>query len=106
MVQIETTLGYGFHVSCDQAQKIGQIESDFVLRPMCHTCCQSPYFFGLVMRTINSKQAYIEFDIPYDDFKNLHSGIRVMLELDYERIFGRMPPFEPQFMMFTDIKVV
>ena len=106
MVQIETTLGYGFHVSKEQAATIKQVPDDFIVRPMCRTCGQSPYFFGLVIRVINSKQAYIEFNLTDEDVKNLNTKIACDLEIQYEKSFGRKPPFDPTFIMFTDIKVV
>ena len=106
MVQIETTLGYGFHVSREQAVAMKYGPDGFIMRPMCRTCGQSPYFFGLVIRVINSKQAYIEFDLTDDDVKNLKTKIAYDLDIQYEKSFGRKPPFEPTFMMFTDMKVV
>lgn len=106
MVQVETALGYGFHVSRDQAKDVKYIEDMFVLRPMCQTCGQSPYFFGMVIKTINSKQAYIEFDLQNNTIELLHDNIKGMLEVAYEELFGRKPPFDPKFMMFTDLKVV
>lgn len=106
MVQIETTLGYGFHVPREQAGTIKRVPDNFIVRPMCRTCGQSPYFFGLIIRVINSKQAYIEFDLTDEDVKNLNTKIACDLEIQYERSFGRKPPFDPKFMMFTGIKVV
>ena len=106
MIQIETTLGYGFHVSRERAATIKRVPDNFIVRPMCRGCGQSPYFFGLVIRVINSKQAYIEFDLTDEDVKNLNTKIACDLEIQYENSFGRKPPFDPKFMMFTDIKVV
>ena len=71
MVKVETSLGYGFHVSRDQAASAGEIADDYLFKPMCSTCGQSPYFFGL----------------------------------ELQKTFGRKPPFEPTFMMFTNISV-
>lgn len=104
MIQIETTLGYGFHVSRDRAKGIKFIADDYLLRPMCNTCGQSPYFFGLEIQKINSKQAYIEFDLSDIMVQDLNGCMTKALNEEYEKIFGRKPPFDPKFMMFTDIK--
>lgn len=104
MIQIETILGYGFHVSCDQAKGIESSVDEYLLRPMCQTCGQSPYFFGLELQKINSKQPYIEFDLSEIVVKDLNGCMARALNEEYEKTFGRKPPFNPTFMMFTDIK--
>lgn len=106
MVQVETILGYGFHVSRDQAEGIESSADEYLLRPMCNTCGQSPYFFGLILQTINSKQSYIEFDLSEIVIKDLNGCMTRALNEEYEKTFGRKPPFVPKFMMFTDMRVV
>lgn len=104
MIQIETTLGYGYHVSRDQVKGVESATSEYLLRPMCQTCGQSPYFFGLELQKINSKQPYIEFDLSEIVVKDLNGCMTRALNEEYEKTFGRKPPFNPTFMMFTDIK--
>lgn len=104
MVQIETVLGYGFHVPRDQAKAVENTADKYYLRPMCHSCGQSPYFFGLVLQTINSRKSYIEFDLNEIMVKDLNGCMTRSLNEEYEKAFGRKPPFEPKFMMFTDIR--
>ena len=90
MIQIETILGYGFHVSRDQAKGVESSADKYLLRPMCNTCGQSPYFFGLSEIAV----------------KDLNGCMTRALNEEYEKTFGRKPPFDPKFMMFTDMKVV
>lgn len=104
MVQIETVLGYGFHVPRDQAKAVEDKVDKYYLQPMCHTCGQSPYFFGLELQRINSRKAYIEFDLSDIAVKDLNGCMARSLNEEYEKAFGRKPPFEPKFMMFTDIR--
>lgn len=106
MLKVDTVLGYGFHVSKEQAEKAKEVADEYLLRPMCQTCGQSPYFFGLELQTISSKQAYIEFDLSDIMVKDLNGCMARALGEEYEKTFGRTPPFDPKFMMFTDIKVV
>ena len=106
MIQIETTLGYGYHVPRDQASGVESTTSEYLLRPMCQTCGQSPYFFGLELQKINSKQPYIEFDLSEIAVKDLNGCMTRALNEEYEKTFSRKPPFNPTFMMFTDIKAV
>ena len=106
MVQIDTILGYGFHIPRDKAVGVKSTADEYLLRPMCNTCGQSPYFFGLILQTINSKQAYIEFDLSEIAVKDLNGCMTRALNEEYEKTFGRKPPFDPRFMMFTDMKVV
>ena len=105
MVKVETSLGYGFHVSRDQAASAGEVADDYLFKPMCSTCGQSPYFFGLELQKISSKQAYIEFDMSEIMVKDLNGCMAKALNEEYEKNFGRKPPFEPTFMMFTNIIV-
>lgn len=104
MIRIETIFGYGFHVSRDQASKAGSVADEYLLRPMCATCGQSPYFFGLQLHVIDSKQPYIEFDLSDVAVKDLNGCMTRALREEYEKTFGHKPPFDPTFMMFTDIK--
>ena len=103
MIQIETTLGYGFHVPRDQAEGVKSSADEYLLRPMCGTWGQSPYFFGLPLHTINSRSAYTEFDLSEFEVKDLNGCMTRALNEEFEKTFGRKPPFDPKFMMFTDI---
>lgn len=104
MVQIETVLGYGFHIPREQAKKVEDKINETYLYPMCHTCGQSPYFFGIELERINSRQAYIEFDLSTQRIEKINTDMTVFLNDFFEEAFGRKPPYPPKFMMFTDIR--
>lgn len=106
MIQIETVFGYGFPVARAMAKEVEDKADPYYLHHMCHTCGQSPYFFGLKLHTINSRKQYIQFDLNDIVVNDLNGCMTKSLIEEYEKTFGRKPTQNPTFMMYTDLKAV
>lgn len=104
MVTIETVFGYGYIVPRYMVtQEVLNQKSSFLM-PMCHTCGQSPYFFGIKIDEINSRSAYKKMGKePYLAGKAKVALVDTLRQ-EYIKLFSREPFDNTSYVMFTDIK--
>lgn len=105
MLVVKTKFGFGYVIPKALVPKdADKSEYRKLLHPMCHSCGQTPYFFGFIEQEVSSKQAYVKWNgtIPYFDFEQ-YQRMCDTLQDGYKDMFGIPAKEKPDYIMFTDI---